>query len=300
MNTPLVTVSVITYNSASTILETLDSIYAQSYPAIELIISDDCSSDQTITTCRQWISLHKTRFTRCRVIESDKNTGITANCNRAIADIHGNYLKLLAGDDLLEPEAISEYVNYLTQNPQAMYVFGRVTVFGNNQLAIDWFNNTIFDYSFFSLTRDKQYNWLIENWFQPIPAAAVFINAKLARENQVLFYDERIPMLEDWPNWIVLSSKGIDFHFIDKPLARYRVNENSVCSGEKYREAFMKSIALLYRYYQFKPTIRLLGFSRALTIYIKNMATAYPTSLWGRIYRLFTRSFQDSQHECKK
>lgn len=272
MDKPLVTVSIFTYNSARTVIETLDSIYIQTYPNIELIISDDCSLDETVAICRQWINEHNSRFSACKVLEAAKNTGITANCNRAIADAKGKYLKLLAGDDLLEQDAISEYVQYMIDNPQAIYAFSRVTVFGNNQSKINFFTNTIFDYSFFSLTKNEQYKWLIGKWFQPIPAASAFVNILNAKNAGVFYYDERIPMLEDWPKWIALSQKGIDFHFVDKPLARYRVTENSVCSGEKYNDAFIKSKALLYRYYQFKPTIHLFGLRRAVFLYINNMA----------------------------
>ena len=46
-STPLVTIAVVTYNSSQTILETLESVKEQTYKNIELIISDDCSSDNT-------------------------------------------------------------------------------------------------------------------------------------------------------------------------------------------------------------------------------------------------------------
>lgn len=287
---PLVTVSIITYNSAQTVIETLDSIFSQSYHNIELIISDDCSSDNTVAICQQWVAEHSLRFAKCRIIEAKKNTGITANCNRAIVDAKGFFLKLLAGDDLLEPEAISEYVTYMSENPQAMYVFSRVTVFGHNQKAIDWYNNTIFDYSFFSLNREEQYKWLIGKWFQPIPAASAFINAKLAKDSNVLYYDERIPMLEDWPKWIALSQKGIDFHFIDKPLARYRVTDSSVCSGENNKGIIKESLALLFRYYQFKPTIRLFGFRRAFVQYIRASAVLNKGFIWKYLNSLINRA----------
>ena len=58
----LVSVCVITYNSEITVLETLDSIYAQTYPRLELIISDDCSSDQTVDICQKWLSKYKNSF----------------------------------------------------------------------------------------------------------------------------------------------------------------------------------------------------------------------------------------------
>lgn len=59
MYNPLVSVIVITYNSAKYVLETLESIRVQSYQNIELIISDDCSKDNTIDICRNWIGKMK-------------------------------------------------------------------------------------------------------------------------------------------------------------------------------------------------------------------------------------------------
>ena len=51
----LVSVVVITYNSEKYILETLESIKTQSYKNLELIISDDCSKDDTVMICRDWL-----------------------------------------------------------------------------------------------------------------------------------------------------------------------------------------------------------------------------------------------------
>ncbi|MBO4571254.1 MAG: glycosyltransferase [Bacteroidales bacterium] len=286
MDKPLVTVSIITYNSAGTVIETLDSIYAQTYPDIELIISDDYSSDETVNLCRNWVMKNGSRFQACKILESARNTGITANCNRAIADANGRFLKLLAGDDLLEPYAVSEYVRYMLDNPQSVYVFSKVTVFGNNPDAIRLFTDTIFDYSFFNLGKKEQYEWLIGHWFQPIPAASAFVSIENAKNAGVYYFDERIPMLEDWPKWILLSQKGIDFCFIDKPLVRYRVTDNSVCSGERYKDSFIKSRTLLYRYCQFKPTIKLFGLRRAVFLYIKNMAKSTNHPFWTTLFRI--------------
>ncbi|MCR5744318.1 MAG: glycosyltransferase family 2 protein [Bacteroidales bacterium] len=280
MDKPLVTVSIITYNSAGTVIETLDSIYAQTYPNIELIISDDCSRDNTLDVCRAWLNTHKLRFENCRLLESGKNTGITANCNRAISDIKGEYLKLLAGDDLLEPNAISEYVSYMLNTPEAIYVFCRIMAFGDNHKKIDLFTNSVIDYAFFSMTREEQYERLIGHWCSTIPAPSAFVNVKAAIDSGVLYYDERIPMLEDWPKWIELSNKGIKFHFIDKQLVRYRINDNSVSTGDNHTHSYRQSIALLYRYYQFKPTIKLYGVRRALTLYIKKNAAANNGAVW--------------------
>ena len=60
----LVTVVVVTYNSSKYVLETLDSIFEQTYKNIELIITDDGSSDNTVELCREWLTHYGDRFTQ--------------------------------------------------------------------------------------------------------------------------------------------------------------------------------------------------------------------------------------------
>ena len=80
---PLVSIVVITYNSAEYVLETLESAKIQTYQNIELIVSDDCSKDDTVRICREWLEQNGERFVRTDLVMSNKNTGVPANCNRA-------------------------------------------------------------------------------------------------------------------------------------------------------------------------------------------------------------------------
>ena len=101
MNTcPLVSISVITYNSSKYVIETLDSAKAQTYQNIELIISDDCSTDNTVEICKNWINDNKERFVRTELITVKKNTGISPNCNRANNAANGEWIKEIAGDEI--------------------------------------------------------------------------------------------------------------------------------------------------------------------------------------------------------
>ena len=59
---PLVSIIVLTYNSSLTILETLESLKKQSYPNIELIISDDASKDETVKICQTWVQANSYKF----------------------------------------------------------------------------------------------------------------------------------------------------------------------------------------------------------------------------------------------
>ncbi len=216
----LVSVPVITYNSSKYVLETLESIKAQTYQNIELIVSDDCSTDNTVEICRKWIEENKERFVRTELITSEKNTGVSANGNRGREACRGEWIKSIAGDDLLMPNCIESYVNYVKQTPEAIYIFSKVEAFDADSIRCEKYNK-LFNGDFFSQTTEEQLHQLLFDGNQ-IPASTCFYNreksVKLGIKN-----DERIPLLEDWPKWINLLRAGVEFHYIDMVLVKYRL-----------------------------------------------------------------------------
>lgn len=247
----LVSVRVITYNSSKTVIETLDSIYNQTYPNIELIISDDCSKDDTVEICREWITMNKERFIRVELLTVPQNTGVSANCNRAESACKGQWIKGIAGDDILAPNCIEEFVRFVEQNPEATYVFCKMEGFGRPQAEVDEYMNRCFDYSFFSLTTEEQYHRLVFKG-NCLPAPALFYNLERAQK-EAFVNDERIPMVEDYPKWMQMTKAGVHFHFIDKVLVRYRLSENSISTTTIPSQRTRQSFALIYIYYVFKP-----------------------------------------------
>ena len=103
MENKLVSVRVVSYNSAQTILDTLESIRKQTYQNIELIVSDDCSKDNTVELVYNWLEANKSRFVRTELITVPFNTGTSANVNRSIKACHGEWIKGIAADDILFP-----------------------------------------------------------------------------------------------------------------------------------------------------------------------------------------------------
>ncbi len=99
--TPLVSVVLVTYNSAQYVIETLESIKAQTWQQIELIVSDDCSTDKTAELCSNWIDCNKGRFSKTKMITVLQNSGIPANCNRGLRAAQGEWVKIISGDDIL-------------------------------------------------------------------------------------------------------------------------------------------------------------------------------------------------------
>lgn len=248
---PLVSVSVITYNSAKTVIETLDSIKAQTYPNIELIISDDCSKDDTVEICREWLENNGSRFVRTELLTAPKNTGVSANVNRAEKACRAEWVKGIAGDDLLMPNCVQDCMEYVTAHPDTIYLVGRMDGFGRTVEEVDEYMNRCFDYSIFDLSAEEQYQRLVFKG-NCVPAPAVFYNIKRVRELNIT-NDERIPMVEDYPKWMNVTKKGIRLHGLDKTIIRYRLSDSSISTTTTPTQRAKQSIALIYVYYQFEP-----------------------------------------------
>ena len=243
---PIITVVVYTYNSSEFILETLDSIKRQTYPNLMLCISDDCSSDSTVELCKEWIGENKGRFIKTKLLTSDRNTGISANANRAWDACETEFIKDIAGDDVLLPNCIQDYVAFIQEHPEAIVVFSRVKPFTIEYGIKQWKKESWHNYSFFEWTPEEQYHYLIHNG-NCLPAASCFYNVEKLRAIGFR-HDERIPLLEDYPKWIMLARKRIKFDFLDKHTVGYRINEKSLSVGY-YTPQFFKSNMLLYLYY---------------------------------------------------
>lgn len=119
----IVDVCIITYCSARYVQQTLDSIYAQTYPYIRLIISDDCSKDNTIEICRQWLASHKGRFIHSEIIETPQNQGTVFNCQRAFNRVEALYYMMIAGDDYLAPTHIEKCMAKYQEMSDAGFVY---------------------------------------------------------------------------------------------------------------------------------------------------------------------------------
>ena len=291
--TALVSVPVITYNSARTIIETLDSIKAQTYPNIELIISDDCSKDNTVALCQDWLDKNKERFARTVLLTVEKNTGVAGNCNRASAACTGEWKKGIAGDDLLVPTCIQDCMDYVAEHPDTIYLFGRCKAFGVDDERCKQIENN-FDYSFFSLRQEEQLHRLLTE-SNCIPATTAFYNRERVQALGVR-NDERIPNMEDWPKWINLLKAGVRFEFVDKVTVLYRVSESSLSTQRTYSPTFAKSMALFYKYYQFEYEYKHGSKKQAIENRLRSQYTITKSKMWYVIFKTYKMLIMRKMH----
>ena len=126
MQNPLVSILIPTYNRQDFILECIDSALNQTYKNIEIIISDNCSTDQTLEICKA----ASQKDSRIKVVSTLTNLGPVANWLNCFTNSSGQYIKLLFSDDLLAKDCIERMIPAI-QDPDVGFVYSSVLIGGS-------------------------------------------------------------------------------------------------------------------------------------------------------------------------
>lgn len=258
---PLVSVRVITYNSSKTVIETLDSVKNQTYQNIELIISDDCSPDNTVEICSAWLEANKDRFVRTELITVPKNTGTAANINRAIRACRGEFIKGIAGDDILEPECIGININNIGN---AVMAISDLIYFDGDRILPAPYDSKIL-YALTHLPRKKR--------VKLYSRTLAFFNPPTQFSNKILTekiggFDDNSTVLEDIPFYFKVFDSDCKLEYIPQVTVRYR---SSGISHDPQRQfAFQRMISKAF--YQYcRPNLTILNPIDALVIIEKRV-----------------------------
>ncbi|MFZ4724001.1 MAG: glycosyltransferase [Paludibacter sp.] len=229
MENSLVSIVVITFNSSEYVLETLESAKNQTYQNIELIVSDDCSTDNTVYICKKWLEQNNSRFIRTELVTVEKNTGVPANCNRGLKVAFGDWIKLIAGDDALFNDSIENMSNIAFNHPEIEILLTQVEVYENNFeqefskgiLLSDW-------QSIFALDENTdskiQIEYLLDGKYFPAPG--FFIKRNLFTE--IAGYDESNKYIEDVPFYLKLLFVNKKIYFRPIVTVKYRKHNNNI------------------------------------------------------------------------
>jgi glycosyltransferase involved in cell wall biosynthesis len=198
-----VTVVIPCYNHGEFLLETLDSVQAQSFGDYEIIVVDDGSTDPA--TCVLLSGLHRPKV---RVIHTE-NRGVSAARNRAIVEAAGEYILPLDADDMIAPTYLEKAVAVLDAQPEVAVVFGERVMFGEREGA-------------FPLPDYNSRRLLAENLIYP---------AAMYRKNDWHkvggYCDAMVHGWEDWEFWISMSCLNKRVVKLPETLFLYRVRNSS-------------------------------------------------------------------------
>ena len=225
-SSPLVSIVVISYNSSKYILELLDSVNSQSYKNIELIISDDASKDDTLEKVSLWVDLNKKRFQRVSILESKKNLGICRNINRGFKEASGDWIKPIAGDDVLLNDCIAANLAYALDNSVEI-LFSKPDLIYENDIP-DFYIKQLFrryheSVSLFLLPAKKQFLHLLHTVFVCPPT--LFISRMLLERMD--YFNDDIKFSEDLPFYLKITHNNIKLNLLNQKTVKYRLHSKS-------------------------------------------------------------------------
>lgn len=113
---PTVSVCVPTYNYGRFLTDTIESVLQQDLTDLELVITDDASTDGTA----ELVSRYEADDPRVRYIRNEKRLGMNGNIKRAADLARGRYIKMLCADDFLAPRCLSRMVELMDAHPSAV------------------------------------------------------------------------------------------------------------------------------------------------------------------------------------
>jgi len=129
---PKISVCLTTYNRAKSLDKTLDSLASQTRLPDELIISDDCSQDNTSEIVDKWRKV----FPQLYFNRNERNLNMPGNLNTAISLAKGEYIANLHDADTFEPTMLEEWETALDHHPTAGFVFSGVAG-GDREIEFD-------------------------------------------------------------------------------------------------------------------------------------------------------------------
>lgn len=209
-------VSIITpvYNASGLISETIESVINQSYKDWELILVDDCSTDNSATIIKKYEELDN----RIRYYCLECNSGAAVARNKGLELSTGRYIAYLDVDDLWYVEKLEKQVNYVNEN-NAQFIccdYEKINEDGSKLNKI------------VKMPKSITYNQLLSNTI--IQTVGVFID--LQKVNKKLLVMPNVRRGQDSATWLQMLKNGVKFNGQNEVLAAYRRVNNSLSSNK--------------------------------------------------------------------
>jgi glycosyltransferase involved in cell wall biosynthesis len=201
---PLVSIVMPTRNQGQFIAASIDSVLAQTYPHIELVVMDGVSTDNTVEILKSYGD----RITWV----SEPDSGQTNAINKGMTRVGGSILAYLNSDDILLPDAVERVVAYFQQHPDWDMLYG-------NADYIDAVGGFIGPYN----TAPYSFARLMDDCCVCQPAA--FWRRRIA--DLVGPFNEALQTAMDYEYWLRLGNAGASIHFVPDKLAQSRLHEDT-------------------------------------------------------------------------
>lgn len=205
-----VTVLMPTYNVAPYVKEAVESVLRQTYSDFELLIMDDCSTDNTVEVVRSITD------TRLRIEQNERNLGLADNLNRGLSLIQTELVARMDGDDIAEPNWLEEEVLVLDKHPEIGVCGGCCKRFGSSDAL--------------AILPERHEDCLVNMLFSCSTLVPVF-RYELYSKFGLHYRHDAFPA-EDYRFWADCADVT-HFYNVQKVLFHYRMHETQICTSLK-------------------------------------------------------------------
>lgn len=130
----LISIVLPVYNGERFLRESIDSVLAQTYTNWELLIVDDCSTDNTAAIVHEYVQ----KDSRVQYYKNEKNLRLPRNLNRGFSLARGDYLTWTSDDNVFWPTALEKMYNALRSNPDAGFAYASCDIIDEEDHVIEY------------------------------------------------------------------------------------------------------------------------------------------------------------------
>jgi glycosyltransferase involved in cell wall biosynthesis len=249
---PRVSVIIPSYNHEKFVGESIRGVLNQSYRDLELIITDDGSSDGTVDVIKQFTD------PRIRLFLFQENQGASIATNNCIENARGEYIAVLTSDDVFLPGKLEKQVKFLDEHPEIGAVFGYAQII--DEEGNDFTDENHFYYSIFKQPNRNRYEWLNHFFYKGNCLCHPSLLIRRECYDTVGLYDPRYAQQPDFDFWIRLCFK-YDIQIIPEDLIKFRIRKGEAnVSGrrpEVEKRLFPELIEVFRKYLAIETTVEL-------------------------------------------
>jgi glycosyltransferase involved in cell wall biosynthesis len=217
-NSPLLSVCVPVYNGERYLEESLNSVLSQDFTGFELVLVDDCSTDESASI----IAHCKDR--RLRTYFNEQRLGLVGNWNRCLELSRGRFVTLFHQDDVMQPYNLKRKVELLEHYPKAGMAYSDVKIIGAD-------GRVEMDHWFFSMEPNSDKIISGMDFFVKLISGSnlVCCPSVVVRKDcltQLGTFDPRLPFTADWEMWLRIALH-FDVAYLQTPLVHYRRHDSN-------------------------------------------------------------------------
>jgi len=238
---PLVTIAIPTYSRPHYLKEAVASTLAQTYPQVEILISQNPSADPKVTTAiSEWCENLERQHAQVRYQQNRSNLGLAANWNALVDAARGEYITFLGDDDRLLPQFVEILVNSIQSDTLVAFANHYIINASGDRLEAESYQYTQ------RYRRDRITPGLVAHpqawaWQNSIPIAAALIRTK---DVQRLRFREDSNTI-DTELFLRLAQEKGSFIFSPNYLSEFRIHEQSSSAAGLYHESLVPYLIAL-------------------------------------------------------